>query len=304
VGVIRWLRSALQGEVSAGELEARRAAGTFAYSLAEEAETAESPLFRVCAWNAFALQTIADKLIEADTAADPVTEGYVPRSTLRYMSACVDLVRHWIRQARIAESDPAARVAAALPARLPAWQRDEPTRPSELQGLRAAYEALQARVETALTASSAPELRRVDAEMRSAADYAAAIWQRDAGPVERGEARVYLLEALQHAFTLGQLLALPTLAEIERVRQDHDDGLPLGRHASWLQIGPGWPVLDSEGETIGLVYRVCGDRATGRFAGVDVSHSVGSTGLHVPAEAIAEIEAGQIRLSVAKAALS
>ena len=303
MGVIRWLRSALQGEVSAGELEARRGAGSFAYSLAEESETDESPLFRLCAWNAFALQTIADKLIEADSAADPATEGYVPRSTLGYMSVCVDLVQHWIRQARIAQSDPAARVA-DLPAQLPVWRRDEPTRESELQGLRAAYEALQARVETALTASSAPELRRVDAEMRSAADYATAIGHPGAGATERGEARVYLLEALQHAFTLGQLLALPTLAEIERVRSDHEAGLPLGSHPSWLQIGTGWPVLDREGETIGLVYRVCGDRATGQFDGVDVAHSVGSAGLHVPPTAIAEIDAGQIRLSVTRAALS
>jgi hypothetical protein len=304
VGVIRWLRSALQGEVSAGEVEARRAAGTFAYSLAEEADTDGSPLFRVCAWNAFALQTIADKLIEADSAADPETEGYVPQSTLRYMSACVDLVPDWIRWARIAQSDAGARVASPLPARLPLWQRDEPTRRSELQGLQAAYEALQARVETALTEASAPELRRVAAEMRSAADYAAAIGRRDAGPVERGEARVYLLAALQHAFTLGQLLAMPTLAEIERVREDRDAGLPLGRHASWLQIGPGWPVLDSDGETVGLVHRVCGDRDTGRFEGVDVSQGLGRAGLHVPAETIAEIGAGQIRLSVATAALS
>ena len=115
---------------------------------------------------------------------------------------------------------------------------------------------------------------------------------------------MYLLEALQHAFTLGQLLALPTLAEIERVRDDREAGLSLGSHPSWLQIGSGWPVLDSEGETIGLVYRVCGDRATGQFDGVDVAHSVGSAGLHVPAAAIAEIEAGQIRLRVTRAALS
>ena len=304
MGAVRWLRSALQGEVSAGEVEARRAAGAFAYSLAEEAETVENPLFRVCAWNAFALQTIADKLIEADSAADPETEGWVPRSTLNYMSLCVDLVQEWIRQARIVQSDPAARVATGLPARLPIWRRDEPTRPSELQGLRAAYEALQARVETALTGSPAPELLRVAAEMRNAADYAAAIGRRNAGPVDRGEARSYLLEALQHAFTLGQLLALPTLAEIESVRRDRVAGLPLGKHASWLQIGPGWPVIDSEGERIGLVYRVYGDRITGQFAGVDVSHSVGSTGLHVPADAIAEIEAGQIRLSIARVALS
>jgi hypothetical protein len=304
VRLIRWLRSALHGEVSAGELEARRAAGTVAYSLAEEAERGGEPLFRLCAWNAFALQTIADKLLEADSAADPATEGYVPRSTALYMGECLDLVQHWIRFARVAQSDPAARAPTALPARLPPWEHDEPTRRSELDGLRAAYEALQARVDTALTAESPAELRRISAEMRSAADYAVAIWFANAGPIERGEIRTYLLEALQHAFTLGQLLAMPTLAELERVRRDRLAGLPLGPRASWLQIGPGWPVLDSAGEAVGLVYRVGGDRATGRFEGVDVSRSVGSGGLHVPAEVIEQIEAGQIRLSVPRAALS
>lgn len=302
--MFRWLRSALHGEVSTAELDARLAAGSFAYSLAEEAEASENVLLRLCAWNAFALQTIADKLIEADAAADPATEGYVPRSTLNYVSVCLDLVRHWIRQARIVESDPQARIAAELPARLPVWRRDEPTRPSELQGLRAAYEALQARVETALVESSPPELRRTDAEMRSAADDAAALWHRNAGPVECGEARVYLLEALQHALTLGQLIALPTLAEVERVRRSRDADLPLGRHGSWLQIEPGWPVRDSKGLMVGLVDRVRGDRATGRFDGIEVSRSAGAESFHVSAEAIAQIGAGEVKLSVARAALS
>jgi hypothetical protein len=217
--MIRWLRSALRGEVSAAELEARRAAGSLAYSLAEEAEAAGTSLFRACAWNAFGLQTIGDKLIEADSAADPATEGYVPSSTLRYMSACLDLVPHWLRQARIAQADPEGRIAAELPASLPPWRRDEPTRVSELRGLLAAYESLQARVETSLPESPSNEVLRAHAEMRSAAEYAAAIWHRNAGPVERGEARIYLLEALQCAFTLGQLLALPPLGERERVRR-------------------------------------------------------------------------------------
>ena len=71
-------------------------------------------------------QTIADKLFEADSAADPSTEGYVPRSTLGYMSDCVDLVQYWIRRARIAQSDPASRGEVAGAAADLA--RDEPTR--------------------------------------------------------------------------------------------------------------------------------------------------------------------------------
>src|SRR5207253_1454038 len=72
------------------------------------------------------------------------------RSTLTFVSACLDEVPIWIRRARVVESDPEARVAAALPARLPPWLYDEPTRQSELHGLQSAYEALQSRVESRL----------------------------------------------------------------------------------------------------------------------------------------------------------
>src|SRR5207253_564735 len=129
-----------------------RGAGTAAYTLADEADASvgedrSSQLFRLCAWNAFALQTIADRLLATDAADDPATAGYVPRSTLTFVSACLDEVPIWIRRARVVESDPEARVAAALPARLPPWLYDEPTRQSELHGLQSAYEALQSRDE-------------------------------------------------------------------------------------------------------------------------------------------------------------
>ena len=106
-------------------------------------------LFRVCAWNAFAFQTIAEKLIEADAAEDPGTAGYVPRATLRFASACLDRVPDWIRLARVVQSDPTARVR-GLPATLPEWLTDESTRITELHGLRAAFDALEVRVEGAL----------------------------------------------------------------------------------------------------------------------------------------------------------
>jgi hypothetical protein len=317
-GIVRWIRSTLGGEVSIADLDARRGAGTAAYSLLDEANAAEgndrsTRLFRLCAWNAFALQTIADTLIAADAAADPATAGYVPRPTLSYASACLDAVPEWIRQARIVISDPAARIAADLPARLPRWQHDEPTKHIELLGLRAAYEALQPRVESDLEAFCAgasldrarevTHLRRVCAEMASNADYANALDLRSAGPVDRGEVRWRLLDALQHAFELGQLLALPTLAEIVQVREDRDAGLPISSDASWLQIGPAWPVLDRSGVNLGLVQRVRGNRQTGEFEGIDIDTSLSSATLHIPPEAIAAIGAGQIRLSANRAEL-
>ncbi len=313
-GLLRWLRSSLHGEVSTAELEARRRAGRAAYGLIEEADGLQgedrgAQLFRLCAWNAFALQSIADNLIDADAASEPATAGYVPRSTLLYVAACLDEVPNWIKQARVVQNDPAARPAGGLPARLPVWHHDEPTRPGELHGLRVAFEVLQARTEGRVLALPpertrvSVELRRVCSEMKSAAEYAEAIGARHVGAVDRGEARWRLVDALQHAYLLGQLLALPTLCEAARVRQDHDEHLPLAEHPSWLQIGPGWPVVDRDGVALGLVYRVCGDRDTGEFEGVDVAPSLGSADVHIPPGAIATIGRGEIKLSVAKAEL-
>ena len=95
--MLRWLRSTVRGELSVAGLEARRRGGALAYALIDQAEALDdddrgSRLFRVCAWNAFALQTIADTLIETDAKQNPPTAGYVPASTLRFATACVDAV--------------------------------------------------------------------------------------------------------------------------------------------------------------------------------------------------------------------
>jgi hypothetical protein len=309
---LRWLRSTLHGELSAAEVESRRRAGAAAYALAEEAAALKgddrgSQLFRLCAWNAFALQTIADTLLDADATYEPATAGFVPRSTLNYVSACLDLVPQWLKLARVVRVDPAVR-APGLPERLPKWTYDEPTTQGELHGLRCAYEALQPRVESdlhAFEAIAAPQqaralvqLRRIRAEMTSANELAQASWSPHATATDRGEVRWRLLEALQRAFTLGQLLALPTLVELERVDEDRRADLPLGDNASWLQIGRGWLVLDCDGVSIGLVDRILGDRGTGEFGGLEVGADIAKPCLHVSPDAIAEIDAGEVRLSV------
>jgi len=305
-GFLRWIRSTLRGEVSAAELAARRGAGTAAYSLLDEAAAADGDdrgtrLFRACAWNAFALQTIAETLIDVDAADDPATAGYVPRATLFFARACVDRVPDWIRLARIAQSDPDARVR-GLPARLPPWRSNEPTRHGELHGLRTAYESLEARVDADLRALAADprvlvRLRRVRAEMESAAEYAGAISLRDAGPADRGEARWRLLSALERAFLLGQLVALPSLVEIVDARDESADAEPAAG-ASWLHIEAGWPVRDRDGLTVGLVQRVRGDRDTGELQGLDVSPGIASAIVAVPASALGLVDAGEVRLSV------
>jgi hypothetical protein len=290
--VLRWLRSTLRGEQSIAGLEARRRAGVIAYALIDEADDLESTdrgaqLFKVCAWNAFALQTIADTLIECDARDDPSTAGYVPRSTLRYAIACVEPVPAWVRRARIVQGDPHARLGVELPAHLPPWRRDEPTTHGELHGLRTAYETLQARVESSVHELPAGEDARVRArasrmlgQMSSCLEYVDAIMHPDLGPVDRGEVRERLLEALGSAFELGQLAAFPALVD-----------------ATWLEIETGWLVLDCAGNRVGLVQRIHGDRGSGEFAGIDVSAGIAG-GVHIPAGVVATIDPGEITLRV------
>jgi hypothetical protein len=312
-GFLTWLRSTLHGEVSAADLGARRGAGTAAYSLAEEAAATEGDdrgtrLFRACAWNAFALQTIAEQLIDADADDDPGTAGYVPPSTLRFASDCLDGVPEWIRLARLVQSDATVRIR-GLPARLPAWRTGETTRISELHALRAAYEALEARVESdfrsldSRSPKGSPALaqaRQTRSDMQSAAEYANAISRPHIGAGDRGEARWRILSALESAFELGQLLALPTLGEIAR-RRAHSSESSLVESASWLGIQPGWPVLDSDGICVGFVQRVHGDRDTGAFDGVEIASNLMTATFAVPAASVSAIEAGEIRLSVSRA---
>ena len=275
----------MRGEVSIGDLEARRRAGAIAYSLAEEADALEgtdrsAQLFRLCAWNAFAFQTIVDTLIECDARTHPPTAGYVPKSTLLFAGPCVDQVPQWIRYARMAQGDPDLHLDHSLPAALPDWRYDQPTTTDELVGLRTAYDALQPRVETSLQALAASgradahslaQMRRMLAEMTSAAEYASALLRPGLGPVDRGEVRWRLLDALGQAVDLGQVLAMPSLLEVVRAQRRRDDDIPLSAGLSWLEIEPGWHVFDNTRRSIGRVARVRGDRVTGELAGIDIA---------------------------------
>lgn len=308
--MFRWLRSTVRGEVSITDLEARRHAGAIAYSLAEEADALQgadrgAQLFRLCAWNAFAFQTIVDTLVECDARDHPPTAGYVPRSTLRFASPCADEVPQWIRYARMAQGDPNLQLAGRVPAALPRWQHDEPTTRGELFGLRTAYEALQPRVETSLQALAAAgaaeasvlgQMRRMLAEMTSAAEYAVALLRPDLGPVDRGEARARLLDALDRALELGQVLAMPSLLAVVQAERRRADDVPFTGSLSWLEIETGWLVLDSARTRIGRVARVRGDRITGELAGIEVSTASDRPDRVVSATEIGTIASGEVVL--------
>lgn len=243
------------------------------------------------------------RLIDCDAEDHPPTAGYVPRSTLLYATACVDLVPMWVRCARVVSGDPQADVATRLPAALPPWRYDEPTTTGELRGLRAAYEALQPRVEMGLQAATVEaarlgRMRRLLAEMTSSAEYAAAMMRVDLGPVDRGEVRARLLGALRRAFELGQVLALPTLTDVMQAHEDEEDEPSIARRLSWVDVDTKFVVTDSGGRRVGFVQRVLGDRSTGEFWGIEVNLGPGRPDLAIPPGVVETIRPGEVVLSV------
>jgi hypothetical protein len=204
------LAAAMHGEVSAETVEAYRRAGAAAYQDVMDAEQlragleasgaglwAASPAQAsqlLCAWNAFALQTLGDAFVEADYRADPRTVGFLPPVTAEQAAAFLGEVEHWSSRARRAASDASYDAAGeiALPVPLPAWVTAEPCPQAHLEAMTAAARAMRGRAEAALAdlirtdppqgrQDAAARLRGMAAEADSVVSYGEALWSPDAG---------------------------------------------------------------------------------------------------------------------------
>jgi hypothetical protein len=69
---------------------------------------------------------------------------------------------------------------------------------------------------------------------------------------------------------------------------------------SWLVVEQGWEVVDRDGEKIGEVDEIVGDAAEDIFNGLVISSGWLERPRYVPAERVAEITAGRVRLSVSR----
>jgi hypothetical protein len=67
---------------------------------------------------------------------------------------------------------------------------------------------------------------------------------------------------------------------------------------SWLLIEPGWKVLAADGSEVGQVDEVAGDSNQDIFNGLAVATSALGKPRYVPAEQVAEITQGAVRLSL------
>jgi uncharacterized protein YrrD len=69
---------------------------------------------------------------------------------------------------------------------------------------------------------------------------------------------------------------------------------------SWLVIEQGWRVVDADGEDVGKVEEIVGDTNLDIFNGLTIAHGMFARGQYVPAEAIAGITEGCVRLQLRK----
>ena len=67
---------------------------------------------------------------------------------------------------------------------------------------------------------------------------------------------------------------------------------------SWLMIDPGWTVVAADGTEVGKVEEIVGDTGSDIFNGLAVSTGLLGRSKNVPAERVAEIVDGEVRLDL------
>jgi sporulation protein YlmC with PRC-barrel domain len=72
---------------------------------------------------------------------------------------------------------------------------------------------------------------------------------------------------------------------------------------SWLMIEPGWTVVAADGTEVGKIEEVVGDTGTDIFNALAVSTSLLGRSKSVPAERVAEITEGEVRLDLSADAI-
>lgn len=99
----------------------------------------------LCAWNAFALQTLGDAILDADYDAGPRTRGFVPPRSAQQAQAFYAEVEAWLTRAREARANSAFLLNVPVPAPLPGWidSAVEPVPRSLAEGLLRAMATLE-----------------------------------------------------------------------------------------------------------------------------------------------------------------
>lgn len=233
----------LQGEIPADVVEAYRRAGAEVYALLDDLETLRleataagldawsiepaTQAALLCGWNAFALQLVADQLLDADYEANPATVGYLPAVTSEQALAFYGQVPGWLERARRAQSNPGFSLDLAVPAPLPPWAAAEPCPRVHLAAMRAATAQLRRHATAGMAGFHAAlddETRRathdavheVLAEAEASANYAERLWAPEIPAAIHEDIERHSKHAVERFYLLGQLVAMPALAGMQR----------------------------------------------------------------------------------------
>ncbi len=234
------LRAVWRGEVSADALEAYRRAGSTVYDLLDRAERRRGELavqgkgpwtadqgtqaFFALTWNAYALQLLGDAFLEADYEADPATIGFVPPVTAEQAVRLYAQVPDWLARASQAEGDPSYRLDVALPAEMPPWHQVEPCPRAHLAAMREAASTLRRHAEAARAdfqaepppsdgARATTRVAQLFADVAARADYSERLWAPTLPQAVHEDLETQLKLAIEGYYQLGQLMAMPALAD-------------------------------------------------------------------------------------------
>lgn len=234
------LAGRLLGEVPSDTLEAYRRASLSVFELLDrmEARRAEAkaagndpwsmPLHQqaemLCAWNAFVLQSLGNEFLDADYEDHPSTAGMVPPITADQVLAFYTEVESWLSRAHEAGSNPSYRLTARVPSPPPAWSEVEPCPNSHLHGMLNAMRAIKSHAETALAflpesntdpqrQEQAHRIRGLFAAALSKARYSEDLHGGHPTPDVHERVEPHIKQAIEEFFLLGQLLAMPSLAD-------------------------------------------------------------------------------------------
>ncbi|RYG71426.1 hypothetical protein EON80_05230, partial [bacterium] len=232
--------AAMAGEVSADTLEAYRRASLAVYDALDHSEqhrtTAKSEgknawtlgtstqAELLCTWNAFVLQTLGDRFLEADYENDPQTVGFVPPITADQILVFYTQVEPYLSRAQQAHHNPDYKLDIAVPAQLPPWSEVEPCPNAHLIGMLEAMRAVREHTEAALLflndsppqteaqTKSLNQIRQIHAAAQFKARYADDMMSGSPSRDVHERVEEHVKDAIEGFFLLGQLLAMPELA--------------------------------------------------------------------------------------------
>jgi hypothetical protein len=232
--------AAITGEVSADTLEAYRRASLAVYDALDHCEvhrkhakdegknawtlSSATKAEILCTWNAFVLQTLGDRILDADYQNDPHTQGFVPPVTADQILRFYGQVEGWLNRAQQAHHNPEYKLDVFVPAELPPWSEVEPCPNAHLGGMLEAMRAVRDHTEAALIFlnDSPPQneeqkrhlnsIRQIHAAAMTKARYADDMMTGNPTRDVHERVEEHVKVAIESFYLLGQLLAMPELA--------------------------------------------------------------------------------------------